>query len=190
MVAEGKTSELTVILEQSPPKASDYKLSDQLSTTRLYEKQLAGIGQPLLCPDLVSEGKQWYRFLYVPTFFPPVFIRIDIEPDGTATLLSYTWKGAGGYEWGSNERKSRKLTLEEENDLFATLADIGFWTLPAEVDNPPNMIMLDGTDWFLEGVKDGRCHVVRRYASPLTSFFARQMLEVVAKIKPYTESER
>ena len=190
VVTIGKTTEVSVILEQAPPKASDYKISEALPSPRLYAKQLTGIGQPLLCPDSVSTGSEWYRFLWVPTFSPPVFIRIDIQLDGTAELLTYTWKGQGGYDWGKQEKVLRKLTSEEEGELFYSLADIGFWSLPAEVDLPPNVVVLDGTEWFFEGVKGGNCHVVRRYSSPLSSLVARQFLGAIAKVKPYSNGDQ
>jgi len=185
VVTTGEMKELTVTMEQAPPKASDYKIHETIASPRLYAKQLTDIGQPLLCPDSVSAGTEWYRLLWVPTFSPPIFLRIDIQLDGTAELLTYKWEGQGGYDWGKQEKTLRKLTSEEEGELFYSLADIGFWTLPAEAHLPPNLEVLDGTEWFFEGVKDGKCHVVRRYSSPLSSFFARQFLGAVANIKPY-----
>lgn len=191
VVVSGKTTELTVKLEQGPPKPSDYRVHQELlAAAHSYSKRLTDIGQPLFCPESISDRGEWYRFMWVPTFEHPLFLRIDIEPDGTATLLSYIWKGQGGYEWGKSVRNRRKLTLEEEADLFATLADIGFWGLPAQVENPPNEIILDGTEWFIEGAKDGTCHVVTRYSSPLTELFARQFLAKVAKLKPYYLPDR
>ena len=187
-VAEGKTTEIIVKMEQGPPKGSDFGLHQELANTSAYSKVLADVGQPALCAGSV-DGEERYRFLWVPTFFQPIFLRVEIEPDGTSTLLTYAWKGAGGYEWGQPVRSFRKLTFVEQSDLFAALADIGFWTLPAEVDDPPNVIVLDGTDWFIEGIKDGRCHVVRRYSSPLSQVFSSEFLENIAKVKPYTSAK-
>ena len=73
VLAGGKTTELTILMEQAPPKASDYKISGTLASPRFYSGALSEINQPLLCPDSVSEGKEWYRFLWVPTFSQPVF---------------------------------------------------------------------------------------------------------------------
>ncbi len=190
VVDDGKTTELTIKLEQAPPKASDFKVHQELLDAHLYSKPLTDIGQPLLCPEPASEPTESYRFIWVPTFEHPVLLRVDIAVDGTATLLSYVWSGQGGYEWGKPVRKIRKLTLEEESDLFASLADIGFWGLPAQVEDPPNEIVLDGTEWLIEGVRDGKCHVVTRYSSPLTELFEEQFLAKVAKITPYYKPDR
>lgn len=185
LVEDGNTTAITVKLERGPPKASDFRLYQELSDPRAYSKALTDIGQPPLCGDSPSDREERYRLLWVPTFTRPIFLRVDIEPDGTATLLTYVWKGAGGYEWGKPVRNLRKLSFVEQSDLFATLADIGFWTLPAQVEDPPNKVVLDGTDWFIEGVKSGQCHVVRRYSTPLTELFSSQFLKNIAKIKPY-----
>jgi hypothetical protein len=185
LVEDGKTTAITVRLEQGPPKASDFRLQQELSNPRAYSKALADIGQPPLCEDSPSDSEERYRFIWVPTFTRPIFLRVDIKPDGTATLLTYVWKGAGGYEWGKPVRNLRKLSFVEQSDLFATLADIGFWTLPAQVEDPPNKVVLDGTDWFIEGAKSGQCHVVTRYSTPLTDVFSTQFLSNIAKIKPY-----
>jgi Carboxypeptidase regulatory-like domain len=191
VVVEGKPIELAIKLEPAPPKASDYRIHQELlDAAHFYSKLLTDIEQPLLCSESISDSTERYRFLWVPTFEHPILLRIDIDPDGTATLLSYIWKGQGGYEWGKSERNRRKLTSEEEMDLFGTLADIGFWSLPAQVENPPNLIVLDGTEWFIEGVRDGGCHVVSRYSSPLTELFEQQFLARVAKLSPYYTPDR
>ena len=189
--SEGKTTERTVKLVQVPPSESAYTLHQELLNARkFYSKALTGIEQPLLCEESIPDHTEQYRFLWVPTFDHPIFVRIEIQPDGTAALLSYIWKGQGGYDWGKPVSSRRKLTSEEQRELFATLTDIGFWTLPAQVENPPNIIVLDGTEWFIEGVKDSKCHVVTRYSTPLTELFAKQFLEAVAKLKPYNEPVR
>lgn len=190
VVDDKKTTELTVKLEQALPKASAFKFHQELLDAHLYSEPLTTLGQPLLCAESSSGGAEWYRFMWVPTFEHPVFLRVDIGPDGTGTLLSYIWNGHGGYEWGKAVRNLRKLTSQEEWDLFATLADIGFWGLPAQVENPPNEIVLDGTEWFIEGVRDGKCHVVTRYSSPLTELFEEQFLARVTKISPYYKPDR
>jgi hypothetical protein len=185
VVVVGKTTELTIELKQAPPKASDFRIHETLEDVHLYSKTLTDIGQPLLCSQPIPTDKEWYRFMWMPTFDHPAFLRVDIDSEGTGILLTQVWSGAGGYEWGKSAKHARKLTSDEESDLFLTLADIGFWTLPSQVEYPPNELVLDGTDWLIEGVKDGKCHIVTRYSTPLTDFFEEQFLVRVAKLKPY-----
>jgi hypothetical protein len=190
VVVEGKTTELNITLKQAPPKASDYQIHQTLEDEHLYSKPLTEIGQPLLCSQPVPAHKEWYRFVWVPTFEHPAFLRVDIESDGTGTLITRVWSGAGGYEWGKSVKNERKLTPEEQSNLFETLADIGFWTLPSQVERPPNVVVLDGTDWIIEGVKEGKCHFVTRDSSPLTQLFQTQFLAGVAKLRPYYKPNR
>jgi hypothetical protein len=190
VVVEGKTTELNVTLKEGLPKASDYRIHQTFENPNLYSKALIDIGQPLLCSQPVPTGKEWYRFIWVPTFDHPVFLRVDIESDDTAILLTQVWSGQGGYTWGKSMKNTRRLKSDEQSELFESLADIGFWTLPSQFERPPNEVVLDGTDWLIEGVRDGKCHVVTRYSSPLTGFFQTQFLTRVAKLKPYYEPDR
>lgn len=189
VVVEGKTTDVKITLEQGLPKASDYRIHQNLEDVKLYSKPLSDIGQPPVCSEPVGEQNERYRFMWVPTFEHPAFVRVDIDSAGAATLLTYVWSGAGGYEWGGSIKNARKLTPEEQSELFETLADLGFWTLPSQVDRPPNVVVLDGTEWLIEGAKDGKCHVVSRYSSPLTELFEKQFLAGVAKLKPYYKSD-
>jgi hypothetical protein len=184
VVFPGKTTDLSVELEPGPPKASDFRIHETLLNSHLYSEPLKNIGQQQVCQEPIPEQTEWYRFMWVPTFQHPVFFRVDLDADGAATLLTVVWSGQGGYEWGKPVKTSRKLTWEEEGDLFGALSDIGFWTLPSEVERPPNVIVLDGTEWLIEGLKDGNCHVVTRYSSPLTEVFERAFLTGIARIKP------
>lgn len=190
VVIEGKTTDVKITLGKGPPKASDYRIHDKIEDLSLYSRPLSDIGQPPLCPEPVGDHSEWYRFVWVPTFGHPAFLRVDVEPDGAASLITHVWSGAGGYEWGKSTKSTRKLTAEEQSDLFKTLADIGFWTLPSEIELPRNLIVLDGTEWLIEGFKEGNCHVVTRYSSPLTDLFKTQFLAGVAKLKPYYKPAR
>jgi carboxypeptidase family protein len=185
IVVEGQTIELKVRLEQAPPRASDFRTHEDLRNPDLYSEHLRDLGQPALCHEPIPDQAEWYRFLWVPTFDHPVLLRVDVDSDGIANLLTVVWSGEGGYEWAKPLKTHKKLTWDEQGDLFAAMADIGFWTLPSEVEGSPNVIVLDGTEWLIEGVKDGKCHVVIRYSTPLTRFFEEQFLANVAKVKPY-----
>ena len=190
VVVEGQTTDLRVKLEQGPPIASDFRIHETLSNSNLYSNRLTDVGQPALCDEPIPEQTEWYSFLWVPTFEQPVFLRVDMDSDGIANFFMVVWSGHGGYEWGKPLKTERKLTTEEQRDLFAVMADIGFWTLPSEVEAPQNVIVLDGTEWLIEGVKGGKCHVVTRYSSPLTRLFQDQFLANIAKVQPYYHRRR
>ena len=185
-IASGKSAQLLLKLEVAPPDPSGIQ-SLQTFDPRLYSNFLQTVKESGLCKEPIPAHAQFYRFLWLPTFDHPIFMRVDVGQDGTAVLQVKVLSGTGGYGIGHTETTSaRKLSNEEEEDLFLTLADIGFWTLPSTVKNlNPSRIILDGTDWAIEGVRDGNCHVVTRYASPLTLLFEQYFLGEIAKLKPY-----
>jgi hypothetical protein len=189
-VASGVKRDVVLKLEQAPPNFSNIRTDKPLDPDS-YDKLLAAFHEPDLCQGRIDEHAQSYVFLWQPTFDHPVFIRIDIEHDGTGTLHTKILSGAGGYKWGTVKASTtRKLSTEEEFTLFTTLADIGFWTLPARVDvDDPYHIVLDGTLGVVEGVRNGECHVVERYSSPLTEVFSRYFLGEVGKVHPYYQHE-
>jgi hypothetical protein len=186
-VVDGKTTEVQIKLRQPLLKSSDFRAYDSFDPNT-YSRRLTEIGQPLLCSGPLD--RESYRFLWEPTFDQPVFLRIDVNSDGTADLLTYIWHGAGGYGWGKPKKSVRNLTEGDKWKLFRALADIGFWTLPTRVENPPNVVTLDGTEWLIEGSKDGNCHVVMRYSSPMTSFVEKEFLAGVARVNPYHKPDR
>jgi hypothetical protein len=60
--------------------------------------------------------------MWVPTFQHPVFLRVDVDSDGIANLITVVWSGQGGYDWGKPFRTERKLTSDEQLNL----TDSGF----------------------------------------------------------------
>jgi|SRR5215469_405706 len=185
-VTAGSRQSFKVALEQTPPRFSDvhtYPTFDQ----HIYSKGLQLLKEPGFCEQPIPAHEESYRFLWVPTFDHPIFMKIQIQQDGTAVLNVKILSGAGGYNWGHVAKSTtRKLSFVEQATLFTTLADIGFWDLPVRVTYVnPYQITLDGTDFVIEGVRDGNCHAITRYASPLTDIFSAYFLGDVAKLKPY-----
>jgi len=182
VVVGGKRNDATIAMVISPPHVEVFETFDP----NLGLKALEEAKEPGLCQQPLTEHMHRYRFLWVPTFDHPVFMRVDIQPDGTGTLRVRRWSGQGGYGWGKVQAgTTRDLSRDEQVDLLFTLADIGFWTLPARIEDDPTLLFLDATQWVIEGVRDGKCHVVTRYGSPLTGIVDEYFLGKVAKIKPY-----
>ena len=51
------------------------------------------------------------------------------------------------------------MTQEQVKLLQDALTEADFWNLPSEIDYSG----LDGSEWILEGVKDGTYHAVERW---------------------------
>jgi hypothetical protein len=53
-----------------------------------------------------------------------------------------------------------KLPKENTNDFLSRLDTCDFWNLKANEEN----LGFDGVSWVMEGVKDGRYHIVVRWS--------------------------
>jgi hypothetical protein len=102
-----------------------------------------------------------YRFTWLRTFHHPVVIRISLSKD-TGTLIMKMSSGEGGYSAGHLElNKSRTLTSDDANYLRSRVDDMHFWDM-FSVMYDPNVTTLDGSNWTIEGVKNGKYHFVSR----------------------------
>lgn len=190
-IVAGGEKQLDVTLEQGSPSFSDIRTYPTLKPNT-YAEFLRAVKEPPLCRKPLPTHAESYRFIWIPTFLHPVFMRVDIQQDGTAVLRVETLSGKGGYDWGKVQTNtSRKLEPSEEETLFTTLADMGFWDLPARVEfEDPYSVTVDGTAWVIEGVRNGACHAVSRYSSPLTDIFSKYFLGEVAQLRPYYKNSQ
>lgn len=117
-----------------------------------------------------------YRMTFIPTFFRPVKIRVERHKE-EYVLVAKRLSGQGGFEVGTlKDEKRRRLKAEEWNRLLALIDEAGFWNMPYPEKKPePNekgelTICLDGSEWVLEGVKNGKFHAVIRYCPDEKNF--------------------
>jgi hypothetical protein len=130
------------------------------SRARWYSDQLRALDERSLLEAANNPSVQSYRFVWLRTFHHPVTVRLDIRVDGTGELTSKIASGAGGYKPGKLiENKSRILSKEQTNKFLDQVKDAGFWELPSYEEN----FGVDGSQWIIEGVKDGKYHVVDRW---------------------------
>lgn len=103
-----------------------------------------------------------YRFLWLRSFHHSVAIRINIASDGTAEVVTKVSSGAGGYDPGRLiENQTKKLSALRVKNLLEQVKSANFWKLPTEDNNAPRGD--DGAEWILEGIQQGRYHVVERW---------------------------
>jgi hypothetical protein len=182
-VVADKTTVVDVTLEE---KYAEFPIRtyDTLQASA-YSTFLNFVHEPALCQGAAPAQAESYRFIWLPAFADKIFMKVHVAHDGPATLRVIVL--SGGDHWRHiKSDNTRALLPDERATLSTTLADIGFWNLPARVEfKDPYHLILDGTDWAIEGVKNGTCHAVSRYASPLTGVFSEYFLGAVAKLKPY-----
>jgi len=124
-----------------------------------YAKHLRAMGEIYL-PQQADGKDELYRFLWLRTFHHA--IEVSIERTGAKyTLWSQELGGAAGYEPGQVVASLMRPLSPKEWCAFRRAIDTAdFWNMPTE-DNP--LIGLDGSQWVIEGVREGRYHIVDRW---------------------------
>jgi hypothetical protein len=151
--------------------------AETLRARKQYRNTLTIFKEPQIFPRSTSRVEV-YRVFIAPTFRHPISIRVQKTGAGyfvSAKRLS----GQGGYKWGHlNRQTRRRLNQREWQELLDLLTAASFWTLPSQDEEPkPNekgelTVCLDGTSWYLEGVKAGTYQAVDRYCPASKAFKA------------------
>jgi hypothetical protein len=141
------------------PESSDFVL-------HWYSKHLRAMNEPSLLAQSKDPKAHTYRFLWLRTFHHPVSVRVEINSDGSAEVFTKVLSGAGGYEPGKLIKNTKKHLSKDyvEHVLLEMINTARFWTLPTRENSDLNLIHLDGAQWVMEGVKDGKYHVVDRWS--------------------------
>ncbi|HRH41771.1 MAG TPA: hypothetical protein PKY82_09020 [Pyrinomonadaceae bacterium] len=129
-----------------------------LSMNEWYGKFLKSMDETSLLD--VSDNTEVYRFLWLRSFHHPIFVRIE-RNGNSIQLFSKELDGGGGYEPGKVLRQEHKILDEQQWCGFLNLlGKSNYWQMPVENNE---VLGNDGSQWILEGVKDGRYHVVDRW---------------------------
>lgn len=127
-----------------------------------YSKHLGAAGEPPL--PAVAEGNPTalqLRFTWLPSFDPPVVIRINTTAEGERKLSATRLSGAGGYSPGEvADQIERTLTADE------ALRVDGFIERSRLLEEPANTceLGLDGSRWIVEAVEGGSYHFIDRWS--------------------------
>jgi hypothetical protein len=133
-----------------------------LFTAVWYSTHLKALNEPSLLHLSSKPSYESYRFVWLRTFRHPVTVRLDITVDGIGELTTKVSDGLGGYMPGEIiENFSRRLTRERTSLFLAGVEKNKFWELPSYDNSGP--LGLDGSQWIIEGVKDGKYHVVDQW---------------------------
>jgi hypothetical protein len=121
-----------------------------------YSGQLRAMDEPALGPT----ENPVYRFTWLRTFHHPVAVRVNAEA-GRFRLTAVELDGAGGYKPGNVlRRREIDLSPAQFQELDTLIRSSGFWELPTHVETNG----LDGSEWIIEAVSDGRYRVVTRWS--------------------------
>jgi hypothetical protein len=131
-----------------------------LSSRYRYSSVLENAREEPLQPGEVSET---YRFTWIGSFHPEIIIRAESQDRGVELLVKDRGHPSRAARWRRVQIKQRQW-----KSLLSALEKAHFWELAAEEE----ACVSDGADWVLEGLKDGRYHVVIR-CSPYPGTFHR-----------------
>jgi hypothetical protein len=120
-----------------------------------YSSDMYALGERPLWPP-PSEPETTYRMTHLPAFTGPTVVTLSVSPDGAGKVAIKAL---------SQDRKIIEVdeTMAVPRDqvarFFALLDQSHFWTTPTELPSRG----LDGAEWIMEGVKDGKYRVVVRW---------------------------
>ena len=129
-----------------------------------YNRQLFALKEPLV---FNQTDKQIYRFTWLRSFHNPVAIRLE-KNNNSFTLYWKVTSGAGGYKPGELTVNSSKQLTKKEWDSFIDLLQLtDFWNMPTKSKDE---IGTDGSQWIIEGMENGKYHIVDRWTPSNNSF--------------------
>ena len=122
---------------------------------RWYSTEMYALGQDPLWPP-ASGPESTYRLTYIPAFSGPTAITLSVASDGKGTIAIKTLDV-------DREVTKTDETVPASRDrlhrFFTLLDEAHYWATPTELPRTG----VDGAEWILEGVRDGKYRVVVRW---------------------------
>lgn len=128
---------------------------------RWYGKSLERMKEPRL-PDFAKDvNVDVYRMMILPTWGNSIVVRVQ-RHEKLYSLSARRLDGQAGYDPGKLvEAKDIDLSTDDSNALEALIQNLHFSQLPTNDD----VRGLDGDEWILEGVSQGKYHLVQRWCA-------------------------
>ena len=129
--------------------------------SKWYGKALERMNEPRL-PRLVKEENiTVYRLMILPTWGNPIVVRAQKHGE-LYSLSARRLDGQGGYDPGKLvEARNLELSADNSKALAVLIQNLNFFQLPTEDSVMGN----DGDEWIVEGVAQGKYHVVVRWCA-------------------------
>ena len=143
--------------------------SDGSVAMRLDEQalpmKLSGLGEPSLYQQARVRGFEAYRFIWQPTKGEGLLLRLNVRPDGTATLLNQRFSTGGKGELGAEALRTgapivKALRIEQVSLFRAYMRIADFWRMPTLDTFKGDLSNL----WTLEGARQGNYRWLTRNA--------------------------
>jgi hypothetical protein len=129
------------------------------SVNSWYSPVLYALREPILFN--YSGSKEIYRFTYIPSMFNyPVAVKIFMDCGISRMSVRADRSSMRRGNWPTIIDTTFIIKPEEWSSFLLQLDKISFWTLQAEIQDGG----LDGSEWILEGVKNGTYHFATRWS--------------------------
>jgi len=128
-----------------------------------YPYELRVMGEPSLFDLAENPSAESYRFLWLRASDAPVVLRLDVNADGTGTVMAKIGDGQAGSPYTTKRvvEIDRRVVTRDEVEAFAARVDrLDFWSLATDED--PRNVKNDGSEWVIEAVRGGEYQVVAR----------------------------
>jgi hypothetical protein len=129
--------------------------------SKWYGKSLERMREPRL-PGLAKDvNAEVYRIMILPTWGKPIAVRVQRHGE-LYSLSARRLDGQGGYDPGKLvESKNSELSAEDSKTLEQLIQKVSFFQLPSDDD----VFGHDVDEWIIEGVSQGKYHVVVRWCA-------------------------
>lgn len=126
-----------------------------------FSNALRSADEPALWTASGIQEGEVYRFTWLRSFHQPIVIRLTLDTNESGKLFAKVMSGSGGHGPADvSTRDEFRLIPADVASFLEKLQKAHFWGLPTKVP----LSGLDGAEWIVEGVKDGKYHVVVRWS--------------------------
>ena len=130
-----------------------------------YPYELRVMGEPSLFDLAENSSAESYRFLWLRASDAPVVVRLDVNADGSGTVMAKIGDGQAGSPYTTKRvvEIDRRMLTRNEVEGFAGLVDkLDFWSTATDEEQPKGAVRVDGSEWVIEAVRSGEYQVVAR----------------------------
>ena len=141
--------------------------------------KLDGLGEPSLYSQARVRGFEAYRFIWQPAKGEGVLLRLNVRPDGTATLLNQRFSTGGKGELAAEALRTgtpivKALSADQVSLFRAYMRVADFWRMPTNDEFHGE----SGNLWTLEGARQGNYRWLTRNA-PKDMYFIEAALYLI-----------
>jgi len=130
--------------------------------SKWYGKSLERMSEPRLRGLAKDVNASVYRIMILPTWGNPIAVRVQRHGE-LYSLSARRLDGHGGYDPGKLvESKNSELSTKDSKTLEQLIQNVSFFQLPTTDDD---VFGYDGDESIIEGVSQGKYHVVVRWCA-------------------------